>query len=56
MERDEAQADAAYKTVSESKMEIEEMMLRINNIQTETFEKIFSLLEEIKAAQPGKVE
>lgn len=56
VERDEALADAAFKTAVESKMEIEEMMLRVNEIQTETFKKMFGLLEEIKAAQSGKVE
>jgi len=48
-QRDRAQADADYETNCEAKKEIEELQIRLNNIEVEKLDKILKLLQEIKA-------
>ncbi len=47
-DRDRIQADADYKTNVESKMEIEELQMRLNSIEIEKFDKLISMIEELK--------
>jgi uncharacterized membrane protein len=48
-ERDRMQADQDFKTNVESKMEIEELQMRLNAIEIEKFDKLISMVEELKA-------
>ena len=47
-ERDRAQANADYKTNCEAKEEIEQLQIRLNNIEVEKLDKIIVMLQEIK--------
>ena len=44
-ERDRAQADADYQTNCEAKMEIEELLKKLNSIEVDKLDKILELLE-----------
>ncbi|ASU35533.1 DUF1003 domain-containing protein [Mucilaginibacter xinganensis] len=46
-ERDRAQADADYKTNCEAKVEIEELLEKLNSIEIDKLDKILSLLEKL---------
>lgn len=48
-ERDRAQADADFKTNREAKKEIEELQIRLNNIEIDKLDKIITMLDEMKA-------
>ena len=48
-ERDRIQANDDYRTNVEAKKEIEELQIRLNNIETEKLDKIISLLEEMRS-------
>lgn len=48
-DRDRAQADADFKTNREAKKEIEELQIRLNNIEIDKLDKIITMLEEMKA-------
>lgn len=45
-ERDRAQADADYRTNCEAKEEIEELLKRLNSIETDKLDKILAILEK----------
>ena len=45
-ERDRAQADADYRTNCEAKMEIEELLKKLNSIEIDKLDKILALLEK----------
>jgi len=49
-ERDRAQADADYMTNCEAKEEIEELLKKLNSIETEKLDKILALLEKMDKA------
>lgn len=46
-ERDRAQADADYRTNCEAKIEIEELLQKLNSIEIDKLDKILSLLEKM---------
>lgn len=46
-ERDRAQADADYLTNCEAKEEIEELLKKLNSIETEKLDKILALLQKM---------
>ncbi|HEY8928711.1 MAG TPA: DUF1003 domain-containing protein [Mucilaginibacter sp.] len=46
-ERDRAQADADYLTNCEAKEEIEQLLKKLNSIETEKLDKILALLEKM---------
>src|ERR1700748_1051830 len=46
-ERDRAQADADYHTNCEAKEEIEELLKRLNSIETDKLDKILAILEKM---------
>ncbi|HZX58765.1 MAG TPA: DUF1003 domain-containing protein [Mucilaginibacter sp.] len=48
-DRDRIQADADFKTNVEAKKEIEELQIRLNNIEIDKLDKILALLQEMKA-------
>ena|SRR5258707_5529470 len=50
-ERDRAQADADYKTNCEAKIEIEELLKKLNSIEIDKLDKILEILQkmEVKA-------
>jgi uncharacterized membrane protein len=48
-ERDRAQADADYQTNCEAKMEIEELLKKLNSIEIDKLDKILKLLEKMDA-------
>ncbi|MGZ3946434.1 MAG: DUF1003 domain-containing protein [Mucilaginibacter sp.] len=48
-DRDRAQADADFKTNREAKKEIEELQIRLNNIEIDKLDKIIAMLDEMKA-------
>jgi uncharacterized membrane protein len=48
-DRDRIQAYDDYKTNVEAKREIDELQVRLNNIETDKLEKIISMLQDIKA-------
>jgi uncharacterized membrane protein len=45
-ERDRAQADADYKTNCEAKVEIEELLQKLNSIEIDKLDKILAILEK----------
>jgi uncharacterized membrane protein len=45
-ERDRAQADADYKTNCEAKLEIEQLLQKLNSIEIDKLDKILALLEK----------
>jgi len=45
-ERDRAQADADYKTNCEAKVEIEQLLQKLNSIEIDKLDKILALLEK----------
>ncbi|MFI5163500.1 MAG: DUF1003 domain-containing protein [Sphingobacteriales bacterium] len=47
-DRDRAQADADFKTNREAKKEIEELQIRLNNIEVDKLDKIMAMLQEMK--------
>ena len=47
-ERDRMQAQADYQTNIDAKQEIEQLQLRLNQIETEKLDKIITMLEELK--------
>ena len=47
-ERDRMQAQADYQTNLDAKQEIEQLQLRLNQIEVEKLDKIISMLEELK--------
>ena len=47
-DRDRAQADADYKTNCEAKEEIEQLQIRLNNIEVDKLDKIMEMLQEMK--------
>jgi uncharacterized membrane protein len=47
-DRDRAQADADYKTNCEAKEEIEQLQIRLNNIEIDKLDKIMEMLQEMK--------
>jgi len=47
-ERDRAQANADYQTNCEAKEEIEQLQIRLNNIEVEKLDKIITMLQEMK--------
>jgi uncharacterized membrane protein len=51
-ERDRVQANSDYKTNVDAKKEIEELMKRLDNIETDKLDKILALLEN--AGKPAK--
>ncbi len=50
-ERDRIQANEDFKTNVEAKKEIEELLLRLDNIETGKLDKIISMLEKINAGE-----
>jgi len=48
-ERDRAQADADYQTNCEAKVEIEELLKKLNSIEIDKLDKILALLEKMDA-------
>lgn len=46
-QRDRAQADEDFRTNVEAKKEIEELQIRLNNIEIEKLDKILALLEKM---------
>ena len=46
-QRDRAQADEDFRTNVEAKKEIEELQLRLNNIEIEKLDKIITMLEKM---------
>ena len=50
-DRDRAQADADFKTNREAKKEIEELQIRLNNIEIDKLDKIMAMLQEMKDAK-----
>jgi uncharacterized membrane protein len=46
-ERDRAQADEDFRTNVEAKKEIEELQVRLNNIEIDKLDKIISMLEKM---------
>jgi uncharacterized membrane protein len=46
-ERDRAQADADYKTNCEAKIEIEELLSKLNSIEIDKLDKILAILEKM---------
>lgn len=47
-ERDRAQADADYQTNCEAKIEIEQLLKKLNSIEADKLDKIIALLEKSK--------
>jgi uncharacterized membrane protein len=47
-ERDRAQADADYKTNCEAKIEIEELLKKLNSIEIDKLDKILEILQKIE--------
>jgi len=45
-ERDRAQADADYKTNCEAKLEIEQLLTKLNSIEIDKLDKILAILEK----------
>lgn len=45
-ERDRAQADADYRTNCEAKLEIEELLKKLNSIEVDKLDRILALLEK----------
>jgi len=50
-ERDRAQADADYQTNCEAKIEIEELLSKLNSIEIDKLDKIITMLQEMKATK-----
>jgi len=50
-ERDRAQANADYQTNCEAKLEIEELLSKLNSIEIDKLDKIIALLERVQ--EPG---
>jgi uncharacterized membrane protein len=48
-ERDRAQAEADYKTNCEAKLEIEQLLKKLNSIEIDKLDKILALLEKADA-------
>ena len=48
-DRDRAQAEADFRTNREAKKEIEELQIRLNNIEIDKLDKIITMLDEMKA-------
>jgi len=46
-QRDRAQADEDFRTNVEAKKEIEELQLRLNNIEIDKLDKIITMLEKM---------
>lgn len=49
-ERDRAQADADYKTNCEAKVEIEELLRKLNSIEIDKLDKILAILQKLDKA------
>lgn len=49
-ERDRAQAKADYQTNVDAKNEIEQVLTRLNQIESDKLDKLITLLQEMKAA------
>ena len=50
-ERDRAQAEADFQTNREAKLEIEELLEKLNSIEIDKLDKIIFLLEEMKVSR-----